>query len=475
MTNPELIAGLKSVVGERSVLWREYDLMLYEYDGSIDKACPSAVIMPSNSQQVSEIVKLCNRHGVPFTARGAGTGLSGGCLPEHDSALLVFSKMNRILEVDVANMRAVVEPGVVNLHLSDHTADLGLYFVPDPSSQKACTIGGNVGENSGGPHTLIYGVTTNHVLGLEVVLPDGKIINVGGKALDAPGYDLVGMFVGSEGTLGIVTKIIVKLTPLPEAVKTLLADFETVADASTAVSDIIESGVVPAALEMMDNLSIRAVERSVHAGYPTDAAAVLLIEVEGLRETVSDLVESAASVCRKNHARQVRIAGDGRERNLLWAGRKGAFGAMGRLSPDYYVMDGVVPRNRLPEVLAGIEKVSQKYGLRIANVFHAGDGNLHPLVLWNSDHPGEELKVRDAGVEVLDIVASVGGALTGEHGIGIEKRDMMGLFFSEDDITTMSWLKQTLDPDAICNPGKLFPTPGRCIKPRPGRLPVMGW
>ena len=475
MTNPELIAGLKSIVGERSVLWREYDLMLYEYDGSIDKACPSAVIMPSNSQQVSEIVKLCNRHGVPFTARGAGTGLSGGCLPEHDSALLVFSKMNRILEVDAANMRAVVEPGVVNLHLSDHTADLGLYFVPDPSSQKACTIGGNVGENSGGPHTLIYGVTTNHVLGLEVVLPDGKIINVGGKALDAPGYDLVGMFVGSEGTLGMVTKIIVKLTPLPEAVKTLLADFETVADASTAVSDIIESGVVPAALEMMDNLSIRAVERSVHAGYPTDAAAVLLIEVEGLRETVSDLVESAASVCRKNHARQVRIAGDGRERNLLWAGRKGAFGAMGRLSPDYYVMDGVVPRNRLPEVLAGIEKVSQKYGLRIANVFHAGDGNLHPLVLWNSDHPGEELKVRDAGVEVLDIVASVGGALTGEHGIGIEKRDMMGLFFSEDDITTMSWLKQALDPDKICNPGKLFPTPGRCIKPRPGRLPVMGW
>ena len=475
MANPELIAGLKSIVGERSVLWREYDLILYEYDGSIDKACPSAVIMPSNSQQVSEIVKLCNRHGVPFTARGAGTGLSGGCLPEHDSALLVFSKMNRILEIDVANMRAVVEPGVVNLHLSDHTADLGLYFVPDPSSQKACTIGGNVGENSGGPHTLIYGVTTNHVLGLEVVLPDGKIINVGGKALDAPGYDLVGMFVGSEGTLGIVTKITVKLTPLPEAVKTLLADFETVADASTAVSAIIESGVVPAALEMMDNLSIRAVERSVHAGYPTDAGAVLLIEVEGLRETVSDLVESAASVCRKNNARQVRIAGDGRERNLLWAGRKGAFGAMGRLSPDYYVMDGVVPRNRLPEVLAGIEKVSQKYGLRIANVFHAGDGNLHPLVLWNSDHPGEELKVRDAGVEVLDIVARVGGALTGEHGIGIEKRDMMGLFFSEDDMTTMSWLKKTLDPDGICNPGKLFPTPGRCIKPRPGRLPVMGW
>jgi glycolate oxidase len=475
MTNPELIAGLKSIVGERSVLWREYDLMLYEYDGSIDKACPSAVIMPSNSQQVSEIVKLCNHHGVPFTARGAGTGLSGGCLPEHDSALLVFSKMNRILEVDAANMRAVVEPGVVNLHLSDHTADLGLYFVPDPSSQKACTIGGNVGENSGGPHTLIYGVTTNHVLGLEVVLPDGEIINIGGKALDAPGYDLVGMFVGSEGTLGIVTKITVKLTPLPEAVKTLLADFETVADASTAVSDIIESGVVPAALEMMDNLSIRAVERSVHAGYPTDAGAVLLIEVEGLRETVSDLVESAASVCRRNNARQVRIAGDGKERNLLWAGRKGAFGAMGRLSPDYYVMDGVVPRNRLPEVLAGIEAVSQKYGLRIANVFHAGDGNLHPLVLWNSDHPGEELKVRDAGVEVLDIVARVGGALTGEHGIGVEKRDMMGLFFSEDDITTMSWLKQALDPDEICNPGKLFPTPGRCIKPRPGRLPVMGW
>jgi glycolate oxidase len=475
MANPELIAGLKSIAGERSVLWRDYDLMLYEYDGSIDKARPSAVIMPSSSEQVSEIVKLCNRHRVPFTARGAGTGLSGGCLPEHDSVLLVFSKMNRILEIDAENMRAVVEPGVVNLHLSDRTADLGLYFVPDPSSQKACTIGGNVGENSGGPHTLIYGVTTNHVLGLEVVLPDGEIINIGGKALDAPGYDLVGMFVGSEGTLGIVTKITVKLTPLPEAVKTLLADFETVADASTAVSDIIESGVVPAALEMMDNLSIRAVERSVHAGYPTDAGAVLLIEVEGLRETVSDLVESAASVCRRNNARQVRIAGDGKERNLLWAGRKGAFGAMGRLSPDYYVMDGVVPRNRLPEVLAGIEAVSQKYGLRIANVFHAGDGNLHPLVLWNSDHPGEELKVRDAGVEVLDIVARVGGALTGEHGIGVEKRDMMGLFFSEDDITTMSWLKQALDPDEICNPGKLFPTPGRCIKPRPGRLPVMGW
>ncbi|HEY3109903.1 MAG TPA: FAD-binding protein, partial [Chloroflexota bacterium] len=368
-----LAEKLIEIVGQASVLWDDYDLMIYEYDGSIDKSMPDAVVLPSSAEQVAAVVRLCNRERVPYTARGAGTGLSGGCIPLEGGILIGFAKLNRVLEVDLENLRAIVEPGVVNLHVSNILAKDGLYYVPDPSSQKASTIGGNVGENSGGPHTLIYGVTTNHTLGLEIVTPDGEIVHTGGKALDAPGYDLTGLFCGSEGTMGIATKVIARLTPLTEEVKTLLGVFQSVEEASQAVSDIIASGVIPAALEMMDALAIQAVEQATRAGYPTDAGAVLLVELEGMREGMDDLVAGITEHCQRNNAREVRIAGSQKERALLWAGRKNAFGAMGRISPDFYVMDGVIPRSKLPEVLRRIDEVSRRSGLRIANVFHAGD------------------------------------------------------------------------------------------------------
>ena len=474
----ELAQKLVDIVGPRSVLWEDYDLMLYEYDGSIDKAMPDAVVLPSSAEQVAEIVRLCNRERVPYTARGAGTGLSGGAIPLDGGILIGFARLNRILEIDLDNLRAIVEPGVVNLHVSNVLAKDGLYFVPDPSSQKASTIGGNVGENSGGPHTLVYGVTTNHVLGLEVVTPDGEIVHTGGKALDAPGYDLTGLFVGSEGTMGIVTKVIVRLTPLTEVVKTLLGVFESVEDASQAVSDVIASGVIPAALEMMDQLSLQAVEQATRAGYPTDAGAVLLVELEGMAEGMDDLVAGIERICQKNRAREVRVARSEKERALLWAGRKNAFGAMGRVSPDFYVMDGVIPRSTLPEVLRRIQAVSEKYGLRIANVFHAGDGNLHPLCLFDGDVPGQIDLARQVGAEVLKICADVGGALTGEHGIGVEKRDLMPLVFSEADMDVMRRVKAAWDQHGLCNPGKVLPTPGSCVdvaETRHGRAVLVGW
>ena len=472
---PSFLHQLETIVGAGNVLADDYDLMLYEYDGSIDKARPDAVVFPTSTVQVADIVRLCVREGEPFTARGAGTGLSGGAVAVAGGVLIAFSKMDRILEVDVDSLRAVVQPGVVNLHLSREVASSGLQFVPDPSSQKACTIGGNVGENSGGPHTLLYGVTTNHVTGLEFVTADGDVIDVGGKALDTPGYDLTGLIVGSEGTFGIVTNVVVRLTPVAEAVKTMLAIFDRVGDASGAVSGVIAAGVVPAAIEMMDHLALVAVEESVHAGYPTDAEAVLLIEVDGLAESLDFQMARIREVCDHNHAREIRVAKTAKERNLLWLGRKGAFAAMGRISPDFYTMDGCVPRDRIADVLARIDAISQHYGLRIANVFHAGDGNVHPLVLFDSDHPGEEEIVREMGNEILAVCADVGGSLTGEHGIGFEKRDLMGLIFNDDDLSWMVTIKQTMDPSGRCNPGKIFPTPGKCWTPRPGRHAAIGW
>ncbi|HUE76056.1 MAG TPA: FAD-binding protein, partial [Chloroflexota bacterium] len=362
MANRDLAEKLMRIVGEANVLWDEYDLMVYEYDASIDRSLPEAIVFPTTAEQVAALVRLCNAEHIPYTPRGAGTGLSGGCIPADGGILVGFSKLNRIVEIDLENLRAVVEPGVVNLHISNAVAKDGLYFVPDPSSQKASTIGGNVGENSGGPHTLIYGVTTNHVLGLEIATPDGEIISTGGKAVDMPGYDLTGLFVGSEGTMGLVTSIIVKLTPSSEVAKTLLSIFRTVEDASNAVSAIIASGVVPAALEMMDQMSVQAVEAATRAGYPTDAGAVLLIEVEGLAEGMDDTVAGITAICEQCGAREVRVARTERERKLLWAGRKGAFGAMGRMSPDFYVMDGVIPRSKLPEVLRRIAEVSERSG-----------------------------------------------------------------------------------------------------------------
>jgi glycolate oxidase len=471
----ELIEELERVLGPDGVLWQPYDLMMYEYDGSIDRARAQAVVFPTGAQQVSELIKLCNRRGVPYTARGAGTGLSGGAIPARGGVLISFSRMNRILEVDLENLRAVVEPGLVNLRLSKAIAHHGLYYVPDPSSQKACTIGGNVGENSGGPHTLRYGVTTNHVLGLEFVLPDGQIVQTGGLGLDTPGYDLTGLYVGSEGTLGIATRVIVRLVPLAESVRTLLAVFPTVRDASRAVGGIIAERIVPAALEMMDNLCIQAVEAKAKAGFPLDAEALLIIEVEGLEEEMDASVEAIVGLCTEFGALDVRLAKDEAERARVWAARKGAFGAIGTITPDYYTVDGVVPRSKLPDVLAEIGELSRRSGLRIANVFHAGDGNLHPLILFDADHPGEMERTIEAGADIMLACARAGGSLTGEHGIGMEKNHLMPLIFSQDDIAIMQRVKNALDPAGYCNPEKVFPTPGRCLEMFGRRGMAVGW
>ncbi len=475
MQPSRFVQELIDIVGERNVLWDDYDLRLYEYDGSVDRALPQAVVLPESAEQVAEIVKLCNRASVPYTARGGGTGLSGGSIPVAGGVLITLVKMNRVLEVDLENLRAVVEPGLVNLQLSEAVAGNGLYYVPDPSSQKACTIGGNVGENSGGPHTLLYGVTTNHVLGVEVVMPDGELVEFGGKALDLPGYDLTGAFVGSEGTLGIATKITVRLVPLPEDVRTLLAVFNTVDDASATVSEVIGKGIIPAAIEMLDQMALQAVEASVHAGYPEDAAAVLLIEVDGLRDGLDEQAQAIRDIAEAHNARSLRIAKDAKERELLWSGRKGAFGAIGRISPEYYVVDGVVPRTKLPEVLEAIAEVGRQYDLRIANVFHAGDGNLHPLVLFDGAIPGELERTKEAGAEIMRICIRAGGVLSGEHGIGMEKAELMGELFSDHDMEVMLKLKAALDPEGLANPGKIFPTPGRCVEIPRRPLAGIGW
>src|SRR5262252_8906661 len=470
-----LVEELLRLLPGEQVLWRDYDLMLYEYDGSIDKHRPLAVVFPLSSQQVSDVVRTCNRLGVPYTARGAGTGLSGGAIPARGGVLISLARMTRILEIDVENMCAIVEPGVVNLRLGQATAAYGLTYVPDPSSQKACTIGGNVGENSGGPHTLRYGVTTNHTLGLEVVLPNGDIVQLGGSALDTPGYDLVGLLVGSEGTLGIVTRIWTRQIPVGETVKTILAVFGSMEDASSAVAGMIARRIVPAAIEMMDNLTIRAIESRSKAGYPVDAEGVVLIEVDGLREQVEAEAAAVTEVCRENGALNVRLAKDEAERAALWAGRKGAFAAIGRLTPDYYTVDGVVPRTKLPATLARIQEISRESGFRIANVFHAGDGNLHPLLLWDSDEPGAEEKVIDAGAEIMRVCAAAGGSLSGEHGIGLEKKDLMPLIFTQQDVDLMRRIKDAADPAGLCNPGKLFPTAGRCLELFKRRGRSIGW
>jgi glycolate oxidase len=470
-----IVDELRQLLPAEQVLWRDYDLMLYEYDGSIDKHRPLAVAFPLSTNEVSLVVRLCHRMGVPYTARGAGTGLSGGAIPARGGVLINMSRMNRILEIDVANMRAIVEPGVVNMRLGTATNAFGLTYVPDPSSQKACTIGGNVGENSGGPHTLRYGVTTNHTLGLEAVLPGGEVVQLGGSALDSPGYDLIGLLVGSEGTLGIVTRIWVRLVPINETVKTILAVFPNMEDASSAVAGMIAQRIVPAAIEMMDNLTIRAIESRMPSGYPVEAEGVVLIEVDGLHEEVEAQSAAVQQVCRDNGALSVRLARDEAERAALWAGRKGAFAAIGRLTPDYYTVDGVVPRTKLPATLARIQDISRESGFRIANVFHAGDGNLHPLIMWDSDVPGAEEKVIDAGAEIMRVCAAAGGSLSGEHGIGMEKKDLMPLIFSQDDVAQMLKIKSAMDPGGLCNPGKIFPTAGRCLELFARRGRAVGW
>lgn len=457
MISDTVLSGLRSVVGKESVLSTPAQLLLYEYDASFDQAVPDAVVLPRNVEEVAAVVKLCNREKVPFTARGAGTNLSGGSVPIKGGVIIELSRMNRLLEIDVENQRAVVEPGYLNLELSNVLAPYGYYFAPDPASQKTSTLGGNVGENSGGPHCLKYGVTTNHVLGLEVVLPDGSIVQMGGKTLDNPGYDLTGLFVGSEGTFGIVTKVTVRIMRLPEAVKTMLAIFETIDDAANTVSEIIARGILPATLEMMDKTVIKAVEMAYNAGYPLDAEAVLIIELDGLKDGQDRLAEEIVGICKQHGVREVKVAKDQEERDRLWAGRRGAFGAMTKLRPNYIVNDGTVPRTQLPTVLRQVGEIGKKYDVAIGNVFHAGDGNLHPLVLFDQLDKDETRRAYACALDILEVCAKAGGTISGEHGIGLEKRGAMSLVFGERDMAVMREVKQALDPAGLCNPGKVLP------------------
>jgi len=458
----QVISELRGIAGQDAVLDRPEDLMLYEYDAGVRKSTPGAVVFPQNAQQVSEIMRLASAARIPIVARGAGTGLSGGAISQAGGIVIAFARMNRVLEVDAENQRAVVQPGVVNLQLSEHVSHLGLYFAPDPSSQKACTIGGNVAENSGGPHTLLHGVTVNHVTGVEVVLPSGEIVQYGGKAAESYGYDMTGFFVGTEGTVGIATAITVKLLRKPEAVATLLAVFESVDDGARTVSAITAAGITPAALEMLDGYTLRTIEAFCHAGFPLDAGAVLLIELEGLREMVEEQAVAVSEVCLQQKAREVRRAKNEEERMLLWKGRKMAFAALGRVSPSYYTQDGVVPRSQTPAVLQFIGNVAQKYGLIIGNVFHAGDGNLHPLILFDARDAEQFQRVLSASKEILQYCIDVGGSITGEHGVGLEKRDMMPQLFSEENLDVMISLRNAFNGAELLNPEKLLPVPRMC-------------
>ena len=459
---PQLIRELEALLGRDAVLSRAEDLMMYEYDGSVEQASPRCIVFPASTRDVAGIVRVANRFEIPIVGRGAGTGLSGGAIARNGGIVIAFTRMNRVLEVDAANLRAVVQPGVVNLDLSCAVEHLGLYFAPDPSSQKSCTIGGNVSENSGGPHTLAYGVTANHVTGLELVLTEGEIVRIGGKSIETSGYDLVGLLIGSEGTLALVTEITVRLLRKSEAVKTLLAVYDRLDDTTESVVEITTRAITPAACEMLDGFTLRAVEDYVHAGFPKDCAAVLLIEVEGLSEAVEAQATEITEVCLQHRAREVRQARNEQERNLLWKGRKEAFGALGRLSPMYYVQDGVIPRTRLPETLRRIEEISAKYRLEIGNIFHAGDGNLHPLILFDERDRDEFQRVVAAGNEIIRHCVEVGGALTGEHGIGMEKNELMPLIFTPEDLALMERVRGAFNPVGRLNPGKVLPMGKAC-------------
>jgi glycolate oxidase len=455
-----------NLVGPRGFLDRPEDLALYEYDAGVDKHTPDVVVFPRSTSEVCGIVKIANRFRLPVVGRGAGTGLSGGAIPCEGGIVVAFARMNRILDIDLENERATVQPGVVNLDITMAVEGRGYFYAPDPSSQRACTIGGNVSENAGGPHTLAYGVTTNHVLGLELVLADGTVMETGGKELDLPGFDLTGLLTGSEGTMALVTKVIVRLMRKPETVKTLLAIYDSNEDAGRTVTEITARGITPVALEMLDGVMLRMVEEATHAGYPMDAAAVLLIELEGIREAVEEQVEQIREACGNAGAREVRVARSAEERELLWRGRKNAFGAVGRVSPTYFVQDGVVPRTQIAPTLHFINEVASRYGLTISNIFHAGDGNLHPIILFDARRPGELEKARAAGDEILAHCIQVGGTITGEHGVGLEKKELMPRLFSVETLSTMASLKLLFDPDNRMNPGKMLPTGKGCIEIR---------
>lgn len=463
--NDRIIAELSDLIGAKNVLTDSTALSVYECDGAtLFKASPDVVVFAESTEQVSKIVKLANKYGVPFIARGGGTGLSGGMLPVNGGIIIALNRMDRILDIDLKNQRAVVEPGVVNLLLTEAVEERGYYFAPDPSSQKACTIGGNIAENSGGPHTLKYGVTTDHVLGLEVVLPDGEIVELGGYAEETPGYDLRGLMIGCEGTFGIVTKAIVRILRKPEAYQTLLGIFETIDDASSAVSSIIGAGMVPAALEMMDSLVIKSVEEAFHWGFPLDAGAVLIVELDGIMAGMQHQAEHISEIFDSHNCREIHHARDETDRQNLWKSRKSAFGSFGRLAPNYITQDGVVPRTQLPKVLRRVAEISEKYSIPIANVFHAGDGNIHPVVLFDERDPDQCKRVDAVNMEILAACAEAGGTITGEHGIGVEKMDYMPLIYSPEDLLVMATVRDIFNPSGLCNPGKIFPTPESYVK-----------
>ena len=458
----DLVAGAEELLGNRGVIKEPEQLRTYECDGLTGhRVRPTVVALPETTKQVSECVALCNRLDVPFVARGAGTGLSGGSVPVADGMVISLARMNRILEIDLASARAVVQPGVANLDISKAVRADGFLYAPDPSSQQVCTIGGNVAENSGGAHCLKHGFTVNHVTGLELVLPDATVVRLGGKSAEQPGYDLLGAFIGSEGTLGIATAVTVRLIKAPARVETLLVAFDSVAAAGAAVSGVVAAGILAGAMEIMDRLTIQAAEEAVSAGYP-DAQAILIVELDGTDEQVSDDSVEVQRLCRDAGATTIGVATTDDDRARFWKGRKAAFAAVGRISPDYYVQDGVVPRTRLPEVLERIEALSNQYGLQVGNVFHAGDGNLHPLVLYDARRPGESARAEELAREILVACVEAGGSLTGEHGIGTDKACAMPLMFGEVDLATMQRLRTAFDPRGLANPGKIFPTPRLC-------------
>ena len=469
MDRDRFITQLQDIVGERNVVFHPEDLLVFEYDASIDRGMPEAVVLPDNTAEVSRVMALAYREGVPVAGRGSGTGLSGGAIAAPGGIQVSFTRMNRILEIVVQDRTATVEPGVINLDLDNYVRRLGLRYAPDPSSQRACSLGGNIAENAGGPHCLAYGTTTNHVLGMEVVLEDGTVVNLGSVARETPGYDLRGVFTGSEGTFGVATRILVRLLPLPEAVKTYLGVFRDIESACTAVSTVIGHGIVPAALEIMDATTIRAVQQSMDAGYPVDAGAVLLVELEGLTEEVDEVGQEVEAALWDTGATDVKEAKETADRERLWSGRKSAFGAFGHIAPNLYLVDGVVPRSRLTEVLARVGQIGEQYGITIANVFHAGDGNLHPCMLFDERQPGELDRVLEASGEVLKVCVEAGGTLTGEHGVGLEKKEYMPLVYSPADMEAMLQVRQAFAPANRLNPGKVFPdgVPHRPAAQRP--------
>ncbi len=457
-----LIQRLSEIAGDEHVVTHPHQLRTYESDGLLQyRVSPRAVVLPGSAREVRDVVRACFEAGVPWVARGAGTGLSGGAVPHEEGVLIVLSRLRRIVEVDLENQRIVVEPGVTNLEVSRAVGPTHFY-PPDPSSQVVCSIGGNVAENSGGAHCFKYGFTTNYVTGLEVVLPDGELLQLGGKEVDPPGYDLVGAFVGSEGTLGVATQVTLRVVPVPETIRTLVAFFGHTDEAGQAVTEIVAAGIVPAAIEMMDRLAIQATEAATHAGYRLDAGAALIVELDGPEAECASRLDEVVSLCRVADAIEVRVARDEIERELFWKARRAAFGAMGRISTTYYVQDSVLPRTRLPEVLRLIDQLSAEYGMQIANVFHAGDGNLHPLVCYDGRTPGEAERAEELAGRIVKACVDAGGSITGEHGVGIDKKHYMPSMFSEPDLDAFQRLRCAFDPDGLANPGKVMPTPRLC-------------